>query len=458
MTRGIPARAPLSRRTVLRGLGTAVALPFLEAMLPRSLGAIARGASSAIAARPLRFAFLFFPNGTHFAEWGATGEGRNVVLPPLLEPLARHKEKILFLRGLSHRNATALGDGPGDHARSAACYLTGAHPKKTPGADIRNGISVDQVIAERIGGETPFPSLQLGCEGGRQSGQCDSGYACSYSSHISWADAHTPLSHEIDPRQLLDRLFLRGPAEETVRAREERLATRRSILDFVQDDARRIETRLGVRDRRKLDAYLTGVRELERRIERAERLAELEAREGAIELPERIPRDYGEHVKLQMELLVLALRLDLTRVVSFMLANEGSDRSFPNLGIAEGHHHLSHHEGNAAKIDAIRRIDRYQNELFAHLLDRLAETDDDGVPLLDSTILLWGGAIRDGNAHDHHDLPVLLAGGGNGAIAPGRLFRAPDHTPLCDLFLSLIRVAGAERESFGDSRGALALS
>jgi len=441
---------------VLRGLGTAVALPFLEAMLPRSLASLAVAGESV--ARPLRFAFLFFPNGTHFAEWGPTGEGRDVVLPPLLEPLARHRESILFLRGLSHRNATALGDGPGDHARSAACYLTGAHPRKTPGADIENGVSVDQVIAGRIGSDTAFPSLQLGCEGGRQSGQCDSGYACAYSSHISWADAHTPLAHEIDPRQLLDRLFLRGPAQESARAREERLATRRSILDFVREDARRIETRLGVRDRRKLDAYLTGVRELERRIERAELLAELEAREGAIDLPDRIPRDHGEHVKLQMELLVLALRLDLTRVVTFMLGNEGSDRTFPSLGISEGHHHLSHHEGDARKIDSIRKIDRHRNELFAHFLDRLAETDDEGAPLLDSTVVLWGGAIRDGNAHDHHDLPLLLAGRGNGAVAPGRLLRVPDHTPACDLLLSLIRLAGVERDSFGDSRGALPLA
>ncbi len=446
---------PLSRRTVLRGLGTAIALPWLEAMTPltRLRGALIAGEPT----RPLRFAFLFFPNGTHFDDWAPTGEGRDVVLPSLLEPIARHKENILFLRGLSHKNAGALGDGPGDHARSAACYLTGAHPFKTPGADIHCGISVDQMIAGTIGRETIFPSLQLGIEGGRQSGQCDSGYACAYSNHISWADPHTPLANEIDPRQLLDRLFLRGPSAETARARDERLIARRSILDFVREDARRIEQTLGVRDRRKLDAYLTGIREIERRIEEAERLSELEARGEGIDVPDRIPRDYTEHVKLQFELMLLAFRLDLTRVVTFMIANEGSNRPFPNLDIRGGHHSLSHHQGEESKVDAIKRINRFQNELFAHLLDRMQETDDEGTPLLDSSLVLWGGAIRDGNRHDHHDLPVLLAGRGNGAVEPGRIVRTPDHTPLCDLFLKMTHLAGGDAKSFGDSQGPLSL-
>jgi hypothetical protein len=447
---------PLSRRTVLRGLGTAMALPWLEAMTPLSR---LRGALiAAEPTRPLRTAFLFFPNGTHFADWAPRGEGRNIEIPSLLEPLARHRENILFLRGLSHRNARALGDGPGDHARSAACFLTGAHPFKTPGADIHCGVSVDQAIAAQIGSETPLSSLQLGCEGGRRSGQCDSGYACAYSNNISWADPHTPLSNEIHPRQLLDRLFLRGPAAESTRAREERLVTRRSILDFVREDARRLEKNLGVRDRRKLDAYLTGVREIERRIEQAERLSELEQRGEGIEVPDRIPRDYSEHVKLQMELMILAFRLDLTRVATFMIANEGSNRSFPNLGVRGGHHQLSHHKGEPSKVDAIRKINRYQSELFAHFLDRMHETDDEGQPLLDSSLVLWGGAIRDGNRHDHHDLPILLAGRGGGRVEPGRILHFPKHTPLCDLYLRMIRLAGGDAETFGDSKSVVSLS
>ena len=323
--------------------------------------------------------------------------------------------------------------------------------------DSHCGVSVDQVIAEQLGAETLFPSLQLGIEGGRRSGQCDSGYACAYSSHISWSNPHTPISPETDPRGLLARLFLRGPAAESARARADRLETRRSILDFVRDDTRRLEGKLGVRDRRKLDAYLTGVRELERRIEQAERVAELEARGEGVEVPERTPRDYDEHVKLQMELMLLAFRLDLTRVVPFMIANEGSNRPFPHLAIREGHHTLSHHKGEPGKVDAIRSINRYQNELFAHLLDRMQETDDEGAPLLDSSLVLWGGAIRDGNRHDHHHLPIVLSGRGGGAIEPGRIVHTPKHTPLCNLYLALIGLAGRSVPSFGDSTEPLSL-
>ena len=451
----IPSRRTLSRRTVLRGLGTAIALPWLEAMTPWSRlgGAVAAAEPS----RPLRMAFLFFPNGTHHADWAPTGSGTEIELPSLLEPVARHKSEILFLRGLSHHNARALGDGPGDHARSAAAFLTGAHPHKTAGADIRCGVSVDQVIARELGAKTLFPSLQLGCEGGRRSGQCDSGYACAYSNNISWADPHTPLSHEVDPRQLLDRLFLRGPRSETERARAERLDARKSILDFVRDDLRTLDGKLGVRDRRKLDAYLTGVRELERRIEQAEEISTLAKKGEGIEVPAQIPREYSEHVKLQCELLILAFRLDLTRVASFMIANEGSNRTFPELGVRDGHHHLSHHQGNEGKIAAIRKINRFQSELFAHFLDRMRETDDEGAPLLDSSLVLWGGAIRDGNRHDHHDLPILLAGRGNGVVEPGRIIHASKNTPLCDLYLRMIEWSGGEAKTFGDAKGPLSL-
>ena len=447
------ASPPLSRRTVLRGLGTAMALPWLEAMAP----ATRLFAAAAPPARPMRQAYLFFPNGTHHADWAPQLVDGEIRLPSLTAPLARHASDLLWFRGLSHRNARALGDGPGDHARSSACYLTGAHPHKTAGADIRCGVSVDQVAAKTLGETTLFPSLQLGAEGGRRSGQCDSGYACAYSSHISWSDAHTPLSHETDPRQLLDRLFLRGPASETEKARLERLATRKSILDFVRDDVKKLEGTLGRRDQRKLDAYLTGVRELERRIAESERVRALEESGEGVDLPDSTPRDYGEHVKLQMELAILAFRLDLTRVLTFMIANEGSNRTFPELDVREGHHHLSHHKGNEGKIDAIRKINLYQNELFAHFLDRMKETDDEGVPLLDSSLVLWGGAIRDGNRHDHHDLPIVLAGRGGGRVEPGRLVETSNHTPLCNLFLRMIEFAGGDATSFGDSKAPLAL-
>ena len=446
---------PLSRRTVLRGLGTALALPWLEAMTP--LQRVGGRLMAAEPLRPLRHAFVFFPNGTHHDEWAPTGEGTEVALSPLLAPLERHKGSITFLRGLTHRNARALGDGPGDHARSAAAWLTGAHPFKTPGTDIRCGMSIDQRLAELNGRQSFFPSIQLGIEHGRRSGQCDSGYACAYSNHISWADPYTPLTPEVSPRQFLDRLFLRGPASETERARAERLARRRSILDFVQEDVRRLEGRLGVRDRRKVDAYLSAVRDLERRIEQSERAVALEAEGSGLGIPEQAPNSYDEHVSLQSELMILAFRLDLTRVATFMLANEGSNRSYPFLDVNEGHHSLSHHRGDERKIDEIRRINLYQSEILARLIDRFAETEEEGVPLLDSSLILWGTAIRDGNRHDHHDLPMLLAGRGGGRVAPGRIVHTPKETPASNLFLRMIEWSGGGDAAFGDSTGALAL-
>ncbi|MCH2136045.1 MAG: DUF1552 domain-containing protein [Phycisphaerales bacterium] len=437
---------PLDRRTMMRGMGTALALPWLDAM--------AAPASAAELASPTRAAFLFIPNGVHRSDWAPTGSGGSTVLPNMLEPLSPLKNRLTVLTGLDHNNAKALGDGPGDHARSSAAFLTGAHPVKTAGDDISVGVSVDQVAARHLERATRFGSLQLGCEPALTSGSCDSGYSCAYSANISWRKADTPMAKEINPRRLFERLFSMGPTGETKAARAQRLASRRSVLDFVRRDARRLHARVGVGDRDRLDDYMDGVRDLERRIEQVEQVEQAPSDLAGFEPPSGIPGQYREHLRLMNELIILAWRLDLTRVVTFMWANEGSNRAYRNLGIAEGHHHLSHHGGEASMVDQIRAINRFQMEEFAYFLSRLQDTPDGGGSLLDNAMVLFGGAIGDGNRHNHDDLPIVLAGDGGGLEHSGHM-RAPKGTPLCNLHLSLLDRLGVPAETFGDSTGRL---
>ncbi len=442
----------LHRRTFLRGLGTAMALPWLEAMTPLARWAEASHPASA----PLRSAFLFIPNGVHQPDWTPEGSGKNWAASPLLEPLAPVRDDVLVISGLDHGNARPLGDGPGDHARSAACFLTGAHPHKTAGNDIRAGVSADQVIASTVGHHTLLPSLQLGTEGGRQSGNCDSGYSCAYSSNISWQSPDRPLPHETHPRRVFERMFLIGPKNETREARLKRLARRSSIIDFVREDARRLEKELGSGDRRRLEEYLGGIRDIERRIERLEELDAIQQRESSIEnISRATPANISEHIRLMHELMIIAFRLDLTRVVTFMWANEGSNRAHPHLEVTEGHHTLTHHKGNESQISAVRRINRWQTEEFAFLVKRLSEVKDGEGSLLDSTVVVHGSAIGDGNRHNHDNLPVLVAGRGNGLIEPGRHLRASKNTPMCNLFMSLAHGTGSAVERIGDSTGTL---
>ena len=459
-------KSGIDRRAVLRGMGTAMALPWLEAMMPTGTGRVARAASRAAAVSPTRLAFLFMPNGVHAPEW-IPGRGRGDSptgavplpdrLPTLLEPFDRIREHVSIHTGLGHENARPLGDGPGDHARSAACFLTGAHPRKTAGRDIMNGISIDQQLAEHFRGTTRFSSLELGCEPAMTAGTCDSGYSCAYSANIAWRSPRSPVAKETSPRAVFERLFMTGPRGESEAARSRRLRRRQSILDVVRSDARRISAGLGGRDREKLEEYLDGVRGIESRIEKVESAAQDPSGWGLDKLPRGVPGDYREHVELMGDLMALAFRLDLTRVCSFMWANEGSNRTFPEIDVREGHHHLSHHAGDEGKIEAIRRINRWQNERFANLVLNFQsiETGPDRT-LLDDSLICFGGAIADGNRHDHHDLPIVVAGRGGGA-ASGRLVRHERRTPLCDLFVSMGRAAGVPIDRFGDSRGAATL-
>jgi hypothetical protein len=438
------SRLKITRRTLLRGAGAAVALPWMEAT------AAPRGPSPD---GPLRMAFFYVPNGVHMQDWKPKAEGRDYELPSILEPLAPVKEDLLVLSNLVQDNARSHGDGAGDHARSLSCFLTGVHPRKTDGANIEAGVSVDQFAAKHIGAATRLPSLELGIERGAQSGNCDSGYSCAYSSNISWRTPTTPSAKEINPRLVFDRLFGGLDAGGSVDDRRRRGLYERSILDFVQEDAQSLRGRIGMTDRRKLDEYLTAVREIERRVARADEVSDRPS-DVATPRPSGVPADYAEHVRLMFDLLVLAFQTDTTRIATFMFANEGSGRPYPFLGVPEGHHDLSHHGKDPAKHEKLRKINRFHIEEFARLLKRLKETKEGDRSILDNSMIVYGSGISDGDRHNHDDLPVLLVGKGGGTIATGRHV-AFTPQPLNNLYLSMLDRMDVPCDRLGDSTGRL---
>ena len=438
-----------------------MALPFLESMSPGLLrGSIARAAESAggpaAGAAPLRMAFFFLPNGVNMHQWRPEGEGADWKLPATLEPLSGLKSELNVITGLALNGAKAHGDGGGDHARSAAAYLTGAHPHKTAGADIHLGISVDQVAAKAIGSQTRLPSLELGIDKGSTAGDCDSGYSCAYVSNISWQSPTAPMPHEVNPADVFDRLFGSDDDRTTAENRIRRLRERKSILDFVAEDSRSLSRRLGNADREKLDEFTTSIREIERRVDKARSQADQPLKPG-IDKPNGVPTDFQEHVRLMCDMLVLAFQMDLTRVGTLMVARDGSDRTFRNLGISEGHHALSHHGGNADKLAQIARIDTFHIEQFAYFLQKLQGIKEGDRTLLDNSMIAFGAGISDGNRHNHNDLPILLAGRGGGTIDPGRHIRLQreSETPLCNLYYSMLDRMGVKIDRFGDNTGPL---
>lgn len=422
----------LTRRSFLRGAGASLALPFLPSMLPK--------AARAQGQRPTRFFAFYVPNGIHMAGWTPPSLGAEWEMTPILEPLAPFRDQLLVLSGL--RNDPARPDGPGDHAAGTGSFLTAAHCFKTEGANIRNGVSIDQVIANEVGGRHRFSSLVLGAEGGGNAGGCDSGYSCAYSRNISWVDEARPAAKEINPVSLFNRLFGGADAVDPVVLAKKRLY-QRSLLDFVAEDARRLDARLGAKDRQKLDQYLTSVRAVEQQIELAE--AQQCAHQGE---PGR-PDDFIERGQALMDLSVLAMQCDLTPVVTFMLANAGSNRAYPFLGIPEGHHQLSHHQGNPDNHAKLQTIDIWEMQQLAYLLERMAAVDEGDGTLLDNSVVFFSSEIEDGNSHRHSNLPVLLAGGARGQLVPGRHLRF-DNAPIADLFISLARLTGVQLETFGD--------
>jgi hypothetical protein len=435
----------LSRRTLLQGVGAAIALPWLEAMGPvAAWSAPAKGTAPA----PNRMAFLYVPNGINMADWTPTAEGTGFELKPILKPLEGVKEYLTVLTGLTADKARANGDGGGDHARALGAFLTGCQPRKTDGTDIRAGVSVDQVAASRLADQTRLPSLEIGAEHGSMAGNCDSGYSCVYSSTMSWKSATQPLPKEVNPKLVFERLF-GGPDKDRVK----RDATRRSILDFVREDAGDLARKLGGTDRRKLDEYFSSIRDIELRIERAAKMPPVKTPEGP--RPTGVPAKYEDHLKLMADLMVLAFQADITRVITFVLANEGSNKPYPFIGVSEGHHDLSHHGNDSKKKAKIAQINTFHVSQLAYLLTKLKATKEGSGNLLDHSMIAYGSGNSDGNAHNHDDLPVVLAGGGCGTIKPGRHLRFARETPLNNLWISLLDRLNVKVDRLGDSTGAL---
>jgi hypothetical protein len=441
----IVTRKHLPRRTFLRGLGTAIALPMLDAMSP-ALANTARLKGKP----PTRMAFVYVPNGIDMTRWTPNSDGSSFKFSEIIEPLEPYREKMLVLTGLTQNNGRALGDGPGDHARASATFLTGVHPRKTAGADIEVGISADQVAAQAIGGATRFASIELGCEDGRLVGSCDSGYSCAYSNSISWRTANTPNPPEINPRLVFERFFGDVEAGLDPAAMARRDAYKKSILDFVRDDAGRLRGELGPSDQRKLDEYLTGVREIEQRIEKSRT-----AIAPPIEKPAGIPIEYHEHARLMFDLMKVAFRTDMTRVATFMMGREGSNRAYREIGVSDPHHGLSHHRNNRDWLDKIAKINRYHVEQFVYFIEGLNSAQDGDGTLLDNTMVVYGSGLSDGNRHTHHDLPCMLVGGTSASIKTGRHIMYPKDTPMNNLFVSMLDRVGVPVETLGDSTGKL---
>ncbi len=400
---------------------------------------------------PRRMAFVYVPNGIIMKDWTPAAEGSAFDFSRILKPLEPHRRDLMVLSGLTQNTGRALGDGPGDHARAAASFLTGIHPKKTAGADISLGVSVDQIAAQKVGSATRFASLELGCEDGRLVGNCDSGYSCAYSNSISWRTSTTPLPPEVNPRAVFERLF--GDASETPEVRAKRLAYNKSILDFVLDDTQKLKGDLGRTDRRKLDEYLDAVREIERRIEQAEH--DHTQFTPTIEKPSGVPVEFADHVHLMFDLMTLAFQADLTRISTFMICREGSTRTYREIGVSDSHHPLTHHRNNPEWIEKVTKINCFHLEQFAYFINKLKSTPDGDGTLLDRMMVVYGSGLSDGNQHTHNELPVVLAGAGNGALRPGRHMRYPKETPMNNLYVAMLDHMGVPPEKIGDSTGEL---
>jgi hypothetical protein len=450
--------ASLSRRRFLRGIGVSMALPAFESLLVQGAGAAGVGAAGAslpattAAGAPLRLAFVYVPNGVNLSYWWPKKEGKDFELNRTMQPLERLKSQVQVISGLDQQNAFGGKDGPGDHARACATYLTGVRVKKTAGADIHAGVSIDQVAARQVGHLTRFPSLELACDAARKSGNCDSGYSCAYQFNLSWATPSLPMTPEANPRFAFERLFGAGSPGERGRSLRQRQEQQRSILDFVLDDTRALGHELGSRDQKKLDEYLTSVREIERRIQQAERFRDVA--DPAVETPAGIPATFLEHVQLMYDLLFLAFRTDSTRIATFLLSYESANRTFPDIGVTEGHHNLSHHQNKKETLEKIAKIDLWYMQQFARFLEKLDDAKDvDGHSMLQNSMIVYGSGNGDGNRHNHNNLPFVLAGSGGGCLSSGRYLKVKAQ-PMGNLYLSLLDrmgVSGVERH--GDSTG-----
>lgn len=450
----------VSRRHFLRGAGVCLALPALESLIPaRVLAGVAGDSakkSGALAVTgsgaPLRTAFVYFPNGVIQSSWWPDAVGANFKLNATLQSLEPMRDYVRVLGGLDHACANGGVDGGGDHARANSVFLSGVRAKKSA-TDIHLGVSIDQRMAREIGHLTRLPSLELSCDDTRKSSACDSDYACAYQYNISWSSPTTPVAAEANPRLAFERLFGTGAPGERGDNSRRRLLAQKSVLDFVMEDARGMQRRLGVTDRAKLDQYFSGVREIEARIQKAEKFG---ASDPSAETPMGVPSDQAEYVEMMFDLIVLAFQTDSTRIASFCLAHDGDNRSFSHIGIPEGHHDLSHHQDEADRMAKVAQIDLWYAQQFARFLTKLnAVKDMDGRSLLHNSMIVYGSGNSDGNRHTHSNLPIVLAGGGGGMLSPSG-YTAYNGTPACNLFMSLAdRMGMKNMERFGDSTGLL---
>jgi Protein of unknown function (DUF1552) len=430
-------------------MGGLVGLPLFDAMIP-ALGRA--GATKS----PARMAVVYFPNGVQVDSWYLNTDSDTIKLPEklprTLEPLETYREDISVLGGLTVNGGRALGDGPGDHGRAGASYLTGAHPKKTFGKDLEAGVSMDQYAAKVIGGATRFASLELGCEEGIQGGNCDNGYSCAYSNSISWRSPSSPMPPEIRPRAVFERLFGRGEVERdpVVRARQEKY--QKSVLDSVLGDAKQLEGVLGASDRKKMDEYLYAVRDIETRIQKTEQ-QNVQIVPAMDKPASSVPENYIEHTKLMFDLMTLAFQSDVTRIITFMMAIEQSNRAYREIGIPDSHHGLTHHGGDKEKIEKCIRINRFQVEQFAYFIGKLKSTKDGDGTLFDRVMVTYGSGL--GRDHDHDNLPLVITGRGNGLFNLGRNIKYPKETPLANLHVAMMDQLGVPVEKFADSNGKL---
>jgi hypothetical protein len=439
----IITKKALPRRTFLRGMGVTLALPLLDAMTP---------ALAATAKPVVRLGFVYVPNGIIMDKWKPLAEGANFAFMPTMKPLEQFREHLMVFSGLAQVQGRALGDGAGDHARAGATWLTGVHPKKSE-ITLQAGVSADQVAAQALRDYTQFGSLELGIESNQLAGNCDSGYSCAYTNTIAWRSPTTPLPVENNPRAIFERLFGEGDSTDPG-ARLALLESQRSILDYVNGGLQRLNAKLGAGDRLKINEYTEAVRDIERRIQKAEQ-QNATVKLPVLERPTAIPDEFEDHVRLVMDLQVLAYQSDLTRVITLMMAREGSNRPYRNIGISDGHHNITHHQNDANKIAKVTKINEVHVKLFGYLLDKLQTTPDGGSNLLENSLILYGSSISDGNLHTHHDLPIVLAGGGAGQVKGNRHVMLPKETPLNNLLLSMLDKAGVQAERLGDSTGKL---
>ena len=438
----------LSRRAALRGIGASVALPMLDAMVPAFAATTTANVKTAV-----RLAYVYIPQGAIMDHWTPKTQGANFEFPSILKPLEPFRDHTMVLSGLMDHFGNDLGDGPGDHARAAASYLTGVHVRKTSGADIQVGISADQVAAQAVGSKTRLPSLELGLEDMRTIGNCDSGYSCAYTNSISWRGPQSPMPPENNPRLVFERLFGTEDFSLDPQTRARRNLYRKSILDMVRDDTQKLALTLGTADRRKIDEYLYAVRDVERRIENAEK--DNHQILPTIEKPAGIPATFAEYSTLMFDLLALAFQADLTRVATMMIGREGSIRTYGEIGVSDPHHPLSHHRNNPEWMAKLAKINTYHVQMFANFVGKLKATPDGDGNLLDHSMLVYGSAIADSNRHTHEDLPNLLVGGGDGSLKPGRHIVYDKSTPVTNFHLSLLDRMGVRPETIGDSTGKL---